>query len=1121
LSSLSNSVSDWELLERFIATRDESAFGGLMKRHGPMIMRLCRRILGETHAAEDAFQATFLVLARRAKAVQAEALARWLYSVGRRVSLKMAAQRRRRELAPLGNLEAVDPQPDPLQLVTVRDLLEIVEHEVARMPRPYQMPVVLCLLEGQTLEEAARRLGWTVGSVRGRLERGRNRLRTRLASRGLTLAAALTGAEMAKAGTTVSRVLIASTARSAASYATGMGPTAAGHAIVLADSILRWTVTAKLKLIGSLVAASLILGGSALLGYQALVKPQKPSEASQEKKDDKQSAQGKKESPPQDAQGDPLPANAVARLGNLQFRQGQVSAIHFTPDGKHLIALGHQELVVWDQPTGRRVASLPNADAGRSFSFCELSPDGKLIATADLQRVEKRVQLWDRATLKLVREFGETMSLNLRFSPNGELLAVVAYNSKGKFYALELWEVASGKLLKTLPMNQASPGDVLFLNEGKTVVAANRVAHFWDVETGKKIREIDVNENSNTVGVACMAVSPDSQTLAVVDSVLDNQMTYANNVIRTWDLASAKERPAITIKPKDPANPFRSGLSGIAFSSNGKSLIAAGADDAIHFLDPTSGKEQKRFASEAGGISGVKLAPDGKTLAVAFWDHRIRLIDVATGKELKTLLGHSDLLLAAQYLPGDRNIVTAGGGRDVIVWDAATGKELRKLRHERSVCTLAVSGDRSTLAVREGDYENTHLRVWNPSTGKERALIRFPAVPSFPHELPPALSFDGKTLAMATRDDKILLFDVLTGETIRETSSRGVPIGGMSFLPDGKQLLVWHQNQAFALIDVATGNEIATCAFREDGSNKQPPYEYPCAPAAVSADGQLIAWGGPNGYFVVRHLQTGQVICRLEKQPDDALTLALSPDGSTVAWSGKKDLAIHLIDIADGKERLRLTGHAKRIRTLAFSANGQRLVSGSEDTTALVWDVSAIKKVSLQLSDVDVAAAWTDLVSEDAKRAYVAGRRMSGSPKNVIPFLAKQIRPIPEADAKQVERLIKDLDSDDFAIREKAAGDLAKHGEQAASFFRKALSDDPSAEVRRRLESILKMLDDEAAKPPVGERLKQLRILELLNRIGKPEAVELLRTVAKGAPDAWLTVQAKNALDRVERREGP
>jgi RNA polymerase sigma factor (sigma-70 family) len=1093
-----------------------------MKRHGPMIMRLCRRILGDTHAAEDAFQATFLVLARRAKAVQPEALTSWLYGVSRRVSFKIADQNRRRAFTPLCNLEPIDPQPDPLKRVTVRELLEIVEHEVARMPRAYQMPVVLCLFEGHTLEEAARRLGWTVGSVRGRLERGRNRLRARLASRGLTIAAGVTAVKVAKAGT-VSRVLISSTARAAVAYATYVGPMAAGPAVLLAESLLRWTVAAKLKLMGLLAAVLLVLGGGAVLGYQALVKPQEPSEAGQGEKDDKRSAQGKKESPPQEAQGDPLPANAIARLGNLQFRQGQVSALHFTPDSKQLIALGHHEIVVWDRATAKRVATLPNADAGRSYHYCELSPDGKLLATVDLQRREKRVQFWDRATLKPVREFGQTVAMHIRFSPNGELLAVVAYNAKTTLHDLELWEVASGKLLRLLPMGLGTPGAVVFLDDGKTVMAADCVGVMWDVETGKKLREIDLNIGSGTVGVACMAISPNSQMLAVVNTVLDGQMAFASNTIRRWELASGKELPEITIKPNDPSNRFRSGIGGLAFSSNGKILMAAGGDDAVHFFDTASGKEQNRFASQAGGIGAFKLAPDGKTLAVAGWDRRIRLLDVATGKEQKTLVGHSDICLAAEYLAGDQSIVTAGGGNDVIIWDAGTGKEMRRLKHERTVCSLAMSGDRSTLAVREADegYQNTHLRIWNLATGKERTVIRLPLAPAFPPELAPALSFNGKMVAMATQDDKVLLLDALTGETIREISTRGAPVGGLSFLPDSKQLLAWHHNHSFALIDVATGSEIATCAFPEDGNNKQPPYEYPCAPAAVSADGQLIAWGGPNGYFVVRHLLTGQVICRLEKQTGDALTLALSPDGSILAWSGKKDYAIHLVDIVSGKELLRLAGHPKRLRTLAFSDNGRRLVSGSEDTTALVWDVSNVQRENLALSDREVAACWSDLVNEDAMRAYVAVRRMSGSPKNVIPFLAKQIRPIPEADGERVEKLIKDLDNDDFAVRERAAGELAKQAEQAAHLFHRVLSDNPSAEQRRRLDGLLKELDEEATKPPTGERLLQLRVLEVLNRNGTSEALEILRTLSKGAPDAWLTVQAKGILERVERREKP
>src|SRR5262249_49792553 len=143
-----------------------------------MVLHACRRVLGDAHAAEDACQATFLVLARRAGCLQQPGrLAGWLYGVATRVARE--ARRCHDRLPRVGLRQPPNPpapRPGPLADVTARDLLAVLEQEVQRLPQAYRLPVVLCCLEGLSQEEAASRLGWTPGQVKGRLERGRQRL---------------------------------------------------------------------------------------------------------------------------------------------------------------------------------------------------------------------------------------------------------------------------------------------------------------------------------------------------------------------------------------------------------------------------------------------------------------------------------------------------------------------------------------------------------------------------------------------------------------------------------------------------------------------------------------------------------------------------------------------------------------------------------------------------------------------------------------------------------------------------------------------------------------------------------------------------------------------------------
>ncbi len=219
------SAGDAELLACYADQRDERAFAALVHRHGPMVWRVCRRVLGDHHAAEDAFQATFLVLARRAAALRQPArLTGWLYGVALRVARKALTVAVLRQPRPV----AVSPEPPapgrgPLAEVAGRELLTALDEEVELLPEAYRLPVLLCALEGVPQEEAARRLGWTPGSVKGRLERGRRRLHERLARRGLTLAAALAAAQAAPGAAAVPAALAAATAPAVLAATAGQG----------------------------------------------------------------------------------------------------------------------------------------------------------------------------------------------------------------------------------------------------------------------------------------------------------------------------------------------------------------------------------------------------------------------------------------------------------------------------------------------------------------------------------------------------------------------------------------------------------------------------------------------------------------------------------------------------------------------------------------------------------------------------------------------------------------------------------------------------------------------------------------------------------------------------------
>jgi hypothetical protein len=196
------------------------------------------------------------------------------------------------------------------------------------------------------------------------------------------------------------------------------------------------------------------------------------------------------------------------------------------------------------------------------------------------------------------------------------------------------------------------------------------------------------------------------------------------------------------------------------------------------------------------------------------------------------------------------------------------------------------------------------------------------------------------------------------------------------------------------------------------------------------------------------------------------------------------------------------------------------LISGSGDTTALVWDLTGKRATGegwgKPLTAKDIEAAWDDLAKDDSARAYDIIRRCSAAPREPIAFFRQHIKPVPVADEKRLARLIADLDAEEFAVREKATQELEALGEVAAGACRKALEGNSSPESRRRLQGVLNKLAREIGGPS-PDRLRLQRALEILERAGTAEARELLEALAKGAPGAWLTTEAGAALNRLER----
>jgi RNA polymerase sigma factor (sigma-70 family) len=262
----SNGLADAQLLELFLATKAEAPFAALLHRHGPMVWRVCLRVLRHRQNAEDAFQATFLTLARKAAAIRKQAsVASWLHGVALRLSRRLQANHARKLLLDAGS--ARQPPHDPATQASGRELQALLDEELDRLSDKYRTPLVLCYLEGRTRDEAAEQLGWSLGTLKRRLDRGRKLLAARLTRRGVTLGVAMLSAVLTQSAVlgAVTPTLINSTCQAATLLASG-NPAAtivSAQVAALTNGMVKAMTITKLKLAAALFLAVVALAAGA------------------------------------------------------------------------------------------------------------------------------------------------------------------------------------------------------------------------------------------------------------------------------------------------------------------------------------------------------------------------------------------------------------------------------------------------------------------------------------------------------------------------------------------------------------------------------------------------------------------------------------------------------------------------------------------------------------------------------------------------------------------------------------------------------------------------------------------------------------------------------------------
>lgn len=596
----------------------------------------------------------------------------------------------------------------------------------------------------------------------------------------------------------------------------------------------------------------------------------------------------------------------------LRGHAGHVSSASYSPDGKQIVTTGCDKIEdgpctassarIWDADTGQEVRQLVGHSCGDVFYGCLIfsgaySPDGKQIVTA---AADQTARIWDAATGQEVRQLrGHTGSVrSATYSPDG--LQIVTAGDDG---TTRIWDAATGNELRQLAgqgcgdLDVPPPGcgisSAAYSPDGKQIVTANfeGTVHIWDAVTGQEIRQL----RGHSAYVQTAAFSPDGKQIIT---------TGGDGTARIWDATTGAQLRLLT---EDTGR-----VLSAAFSPDGKSIVTAGCERiagldncfaaTVRVWDAAPKPEVTQLGGYgSAGFSSAVYSPNGQFIVttVAFGS-TVDIWNAITGKQILELPRHGCAehnyckVYAARYSPDGKQIVTAGGDRIAHIWDATTGKEIRQLRgHTSYVQSAAYSPDGKQIVTASGD--NT-ARIWDASSGQEmhRLIGHTDAVISA------AFSPNGETVVTASGDETARIWDVATGQPVHQLNGHRSWVRSAAYSSDGKFVVTASSDGTVRIWDAATGQEI-----RQIVSDL-------CKKNSVSCMIGAAIYSPDNRYIVIA-------------------------EGAIANSTGIEDPTVRFFDAATGKEVRSLKGHGGSDGSIAFSTDGEHIVTASRNGAARIW----------------------------------------------------------------------------------------------------------------------------------------------------------------------------------------
>jgi WD40 repeat protein len=622
------------------------------------------------------------------------------------------------------------------------------------------------------------------------------------------------------------------------------------------------------------------------------------------------------------------------RLAQIWLHPGPVSHVAFSPDGRHLVTAGDPRSVrVWNTATGEAVT--PVLGRGTWVSKAVFSPGGKLVVTAGVDGTARLCRAETGEEIRALKH-GQAV-VDASFSPGGRRVLTASNDGTA-----QVWETATGKPIVSF-RHLKQVHTAAFNREGNLVVtaSADATAQVWNARTGARVGE----PLRHATGVGHASFSPDSTRV----------VTASGRQGQVWDLATGKPGPPLAQADH---------VWHAYFSPDGRLVLTVSFDKTSQVWDASTGGRHGQ-PLRAGGLRNAAFSRDGRRILTAGYDRVGRIWDTESGEAVTPPLRHNGAVWHAAFGPDGRHVATAGYDGTTRLWDLATA-DLGgpALEHYHGVTHAAFSPDGRLVATAARDQS---ARVWDAANG-------LPVTPPLRHHnwvYGVAFSSDGKRVVSASADGTARVWEADTGRPVTPPLQHPAPVWRAAFSPDDRRVITacGHEGAATGqaqVWDIACGKEVFAKPLRHQGAVKD---------ACFSPDGTLLLTAGSDHTARIWHARTGQPlhVLRCNRWVAHA---SFSRDGRhivTACWDGTLDgLDAQVWDAATGAAIGQPLRHEDGVLDAAFSSDGTRVVTASEDDTARVWDAARSTPITPPLRH----AGWVHAAafSRDGRLVVTASR---------------------------------------------------------------------------------------------------------------------------------------------------